>query len=145
MNTNYVYNNIKLSHDDFIFYKGLPTKDKILFLYDICLDVEESNENSDLDNDENISLNEQIDFIIKESKNENYVHVLILEELIVFSGNLESSVTETKRLFYADGFIFLRSKNVDIDSIENFKKLKDYFKIIEVHELLSFSSPVSLN
>jgi|LakMenEpi03Aug12_release.lakeMendotaPanAssembly.Ray.scaffolds.fasta_scaffold655457_3 hypothetical protein len=145
MNTNYVYNNIKLSHDDFIFYKGLPTKEKILFLYDICLDVEESNENSDLDNDENISLNEQIDFIIKESKNENYVHVLILEELIVFSGNLESSVTETKRLFYADGFIFLRSKNVDIDSIENFKKLKDYFKIIEVHELLSFSSPVSLN
>jgi hypothetical protein len=144
MNTNYVYNNIKLSHDDFIFYKGLPTKEKILFLYDICLDVEESNENSDLD-DENISLNEQIDFIIKESKNENYVHVLILEELIVFSGNLESSVTETKRLFYADGFIFLRSKNVDIDSIENFKKLKDYFKIIEVHELLSFSSPVSLN
>jgi len=145
MNTNYVYNNIKLSHDDFIFYKGLPTKEKILFLYDICLDVEESNENSDLDNDENISLNEQIDFIIKESKNENYVHVLILEELIVFSGNLESSVTETKRLFYADGFIFLRSKNVDIDSIENFKKLKDYFKIIEVHELLSFSSPISLN
>jgi hypothetical protein len=145
MNTNYVYNNIKLSHDDFIFYKGLPTKEKILFLYDICLDVEESNENSDLDNDENISLNEQIDFIIKESKNENYVHVLILEELIVFSGNLESSVTETKRLFYADGFIFLRSKNVDIDSIENFKKLKDCFKIIEVHELLSFSSPVSLN
>jgi len=145
MNTNYVYNNIKLSHDDFIFYKGLPTKEKILFLYDICLDVEESNENSDLDNDENISLNEQIDFIIKESKNENYVHVLILEELIVLSGNLESSVTETKRLFYADGFIFLRSKNVDIDSIENFKKLKDYFKIIEVHELLSFSSPVSLN
>ena len=145
MNTNYIYNNIKLSHDDFIFYKGLPTKEKILFLYDICLDVEESNENSDLDNDENISLNEQIDFIIKESKNENYVHVLILEELIVFSGNLESSVTETKRLFYADGFIFLRSKNVDIDSIENFKKLKDYFKIIEVHELLSFSSPVSLN
>jgi hypothetical protein len=144
MNTNYVYNNIKLSHDDFIFYKGLPTKEKILFLYDICLDVEESNENSDLD-DENISLNEQIDFIIKESKNENYVHVLILEELIVFSGNLKSSVTETKRLFYADGFIFLRSKNVDIDSIENFKKLKDYFKIIEVHELLSFSSPVSLN
>ena len=145
MNTNYVYNNIKLSHDDFIFYKGLPTKEKILFLYDICLDVEEPNENSDLDNDENVSLNEQIDFIIKESKNENYVHVLILEELIVFSGNLESSVTETKRLFYADGFIFLRSKNVDIDSIENFKKLKDYFKIIEVHELLSFSSPVSLN
>jgi hypothetical protein len=145
MNTNYVYNNIKLSHDDFIFYKGLPTKEKILFLYDICLDVEESNENSDLDNDENISLNEQIDFIIKESKNENYVHVLILEELIVFSGNLESSVTETKRLFYADGFIFLRSKNVDIDSIENFKKLKDCFKIIEVHELLSFSSPISLN
>jgi hypothetical protein len=145
MKENYIYNNINLSHDDFIFYKSLTTKEKILFLYDICLEVEEHNESSDVINDENVSLNEQIDFIIKESKNENYVHVLILDELIVFSGNLESSVTETKRLFYADGCIFLRSKNIDIDSIENFKKIKNHFKIIEVYELLSFSSPISLN
>jgi hypothetical protein len=145
MDTNYIYNNIKLSHDDFIFYKNLPTKEKILFLYDICLEVEDSDESHNLDKDEDSILNEQIDFIIQESKNENYVHVLILEDLIIFSGNLESSVTETKRLFYTDGCIFLKSKNFDINSIENFKKLKDHFKIIEVHELLSFSSPISLN
>lgn len=145
MSTNYIYNNIKLSHDDFIFYKSLPTKEKILFLYDICLEVEEANESSNVDKDESAILNEQIESIIKESKNESYVHVLILEDLIVFSGNLKSSIEETKRIFYTDGCIFIKCKDPNIKIPDQYKKLQTHFKIFEVHELLSFSSPISLN
>lgn len=145
MSTNYIYNNIKLSHDDFIFYKNLPTKEKILFLYDICLEVEDLNETAELDKDESSILNEQVDFIVKESKNESYVHVLILEDLIIFSGNLKSSVDETKRIFYTDGCIFIKCKDPNIVIPEQYKKLQEHFKIFEVHELLSFSSPISLN
>lgn len=139
-----VYETIILNKDDYDFFNGLTTREKILFLYDLCLEVENLEEESVVDEDE-LFTSDLLRILATESRNELYVHVLILDDIIIFSGNLEESITNTKRLFFNDGFIFTKCKLNYPDINEHVQKLSNFFKIIEVHDLISYSIPMSLN
>jgi hypothetical protein len=148
MNTTYVYDSIFLSAEDLNFYKSLTTRNQILFLYDLCLEVEPQN---DIDNIDEIKEpgcflnNNLIKSLSIESKNEIYVHVIILQDLIIFAANLEDSLQKTKNIFYNDGFIFMKSKDIILQNHKDIVTLCNFFKIVEIYDLLSITIPISLN
>lgn len=144
MNQTFIYDSILLSEEDYKFYQDLPTQNKILFLYDLCLEVEQQELNEHIDESE-IFTPKLIKELEGHSRNGLYVHVLILDEIIIFSGNNTDSVINTKKLFFSDGFIFMSCKVNYPDINEHVEKLSTFFKFIEVHDLISYSLPMSLN
>jgi hypothetical protein len=143
MNTTYVYDNIVLTKEDYDFYQNLPSKDKILFLFDLCLDVEPEQEFDDIESP--IFTNDVLKFLAQESKNESYVHVLILDGIIVFSGNLNEPIDYTKNFFFNEGYIFTRNESLNDEISDHLDILNKFFKYHQIYELLSYSLPISLN
>lgn len=147
MSATYVYDSIVLSAEDLDFFKSLPNQNKILFLYDLCLEVEQEEmfEEPEEEIPGRILNNKLIKSLEHESKNEIYVHVIILEDLIIFAGNLESSMQQSKNIFYNDGFIFTKNKDTILKNQEDILILNKFFKIVEIHDLLAITIPISLN
>jgi hypothetical protein len=142
MNELYVYDNIILSKEDFDFYQSLPNQQKILFLYDLCLSVEEDFETEINDS---VITNETLKFIANESKNELYVYVVLVNKSIIFFGNSDMALSSTKRIFFNDGYIFIKSDLRTNDINGYIEILQKFFKYHEVHDILSYSLPISLN
>jgi hypothetical protein len=142
MNELYVYDNIILSKEDFDFYQSLPNQQKILFLYDLCLSVEEDFETEINDS---VITNETLKFIANESKNELYVYVVLVNKSIIFFGNSDLTLSSTKRIFFNDGYIFIKSDLRTNDINGYIEILQKFFKYHEVHDILSYSLPISLN
>ena len=51
-----VYNSIVLNKSDYDFFSSLPNREKLLFLFDLCLEIENP---SDINNDEDLDEFEQ--------------------------------------------------------------------------------------
>ena len=145
MNELYVYDNIVLSKEDFDFYQSLPNQQKILFLYDLCLSVEEEEEDFETEVADSVITNETLKFIANESKNELYVYVVLVNKSIIFFGNSDKALSDTKRIFFNDGYIFIKSELRTKDINEYIELLQKFFKHYEVHDILSYSLPISLN
>jgi hypothetical protein len=146
MNDLFVYENIMLSKYDLQFYNDLSSKDKILFLFDLCLKVEGEQEDEEFEDIESpVFTADTLKLLSSNSKNESYVHVLILDDIIVFSGNLEDSIDYTKKMFFNEGYIFIRKDSLLNEISEHVDILKNFFKHHQIYELLSQSIPISLN
>lgn len=148
----FVYDNIFLNKDDYEFFQSLPNREKLLFLYDLCLEVEEFEE----DNEEELFEPEEgspnsfltpklLKFLEQASYDSNYVHILLLPDSLVISGNLSSTIDSTKKYLFNDGYIFTKEpfNNKFLD--KELKMLQQYFKYVEVYKLLSIIHPSSLN
>jgi hypothetical protein len=145
MNNFYVYDNIVLSKEDFDFYQSLPNQQKILFLYDLCLSVEEKEEDFETEINDSVITNETLKFIANESKNELYVYVVLVNKSIIFFGNSDMALSSAKRFFFNDGYIFIKSALHTNDINGYIEILQKFFKHYEVHDILSYSLPISLN
>ena len=148
----YVYDNIILNEADYKFFQGLPVKEKLIFLYDLCLEVENYNEEfeddyQDLDDEEEgkILPNKLLKFFDQATYDKNYVHILILPDILVISGNLQTTLDSTKKYLFNDGYIFTNDSNSYQLLNNEVKQLQTYFKYVEVYKLLSIIYPTSLN
>jgi len=147
----YVYDNIVLNELDYKFFQSLPVREKLIFLYDLCLEVENYNEEledeyEDTEEEDNKLLpNKLLKFFEQASCDRNYVHILILPDILVISGNLQTTLDSTKKYLFSEGYIFTS----DTDSYQllnnEVKQLQTYFKYVEVYKLLSIIYPSSLN
>ena len=147
----YVYDNIVLNELDYKFFQSLPVKEKLIFLYDLCLEVENHNEELEdeyedtEEEDGKILPNKLLKFFEQASCDQNYVHILILPDILVISGNLTTTLSSTKNYLFNEGYIFTS----DTDSYQllnnEVKQLQTYFKYVEVYKLLSIIYPTSLN
>lgn len=150
-NTSYVYDNIFLNEVDYKFFQSLPVKEKLIFLYDLCLEVENFNEEFEneyetIDDEEGVLLpNKLLKFLEQASYDQNYVHILMLPDALVISGNLETALESTKKYLFNDGYIFTIDNEVQHLLDKEVKQLQLYFKHVEVHKLLSIIYPTSLN
>jgi hypothetical protein len=84
-------------------------------------------------------------FLEQASYDSNYVHILLLPDSLVISGNLPSTIDSTKKYLFNDGYIFTKEpfNNKFLD--KELKMLRQYFKYVEVYKLLSIIHPSSLN
>jgi hypothetical protein len=147
----YVYDNIVLNELDYKFFQSLPVREKLIFLYDLCLEVENHNEELEDEYEDNeeedgkILPNKLLKFFEQASCDQNYVHILILPDILVISGNLTTTLSSTKNYLFNEGYIFTS----DTDSYQllnnEVKQLQTYFKYVEVYKLLSIIYPTSLN
>jgi hypothetical protein len=147
----YVYDNIVLNELDYKFFQSLPVREKLIFLYDLCLEVENHNEELEdeyedtEEEDGKILPNKLLKFFEQASCDQNYVHILILPDILVISGNLTTTLSSTKNYLFNEGYIFTS----DTDSYQllnnEVKQLQTYFKYVEVYKLLSIIYPTSLN
>jgi len=147
----YVYDNIVLNELDYKFFQSLPVREKLVFLYDLCLEVENHNEELEdeyedtEEEDGKILPNKLLKFFEQASCDQNYVHILILPDILVISGNLTTTLSSTKNYLFNEGYIFTS----DTDSYQllnnEVKQLQTYFKYVEVYKLLSIIYPTSLN
>ena len=147
----YVYDNIVLNELDYKFFQSLPVKEKLIFLYDLCLEVENHNEGLEdeyedtEEEDGKLLPNKLLKFFEQASCDQNYVHILILPDILVISGNLTTTLSSTKNYLFNEGYIF----TLDTDSYQllnnEVKQLQTYFKYVEVYKLLSIIYPTSLN
>lgn len=153
-----VYNSIVLNKSDYDFFSSLPNREKLLFLFDLCLEIENP---SDINNDEDLDEFEQeneeneevpelfskkmLKFIDENSKDPNYVHIVLLPDILVIATNNKFSMTSTKNFLFNDGYIFLTAKDknllVDIEIYE----LRKRFRHLEIFDLLEVIHPTSLN
>ena len=112
----------------------------------MCLKVEGEQEDQEFEDIESpVFTADTLKLLSSNSKNESYVHVLILDDIIVFSGNLEDSIDYTKKMFFNEGYIFLRKDSLLNEISEHVDILKNFFKYHQIYELLSQSIPISLN
>jgi hypothetical protein len=147
----YVYDNIVLNELDYKFFQSLPVKEKLIFLYDLCLEVENHDEELEdeyedtEEEDGKLLPNKLLKFFEQASCDQNYVHILILPDILVISGNLTTTLSSTKNYLFNEGYIFTS----DTDSYQllnnEVKQLQTYFKYVEVYKLLSIIYPTSLN
>jgi len=147
----YVYDNIVLNELDYKFFRSLPVREKLIFLYDLCLEVENHDEEledeyEDTEEEDNKLLpSKLLKFFEQASCDQNYVHILILPDILVISGNLTTTLSSTKNYLFSEGYIFTS----DTDSYQllnnEVKQLQTYFKYVEVYKLLSIIYPTSLN
>jgi len=147
----FVYDNIVLNKDDYDFFHSLPIREKLLFLYDLCLEVENFEEpeeeefNEERTDSKELLSKKLLGFLDQASTDPNYVHILMLPELLVVSGNTEFSVSTTKNYLYNDGYIFVTSTRTGFLLNDEVNELKKRFKYVEVLDLLSIIHPTSLN
>lgn len=148
----YVYDNINLNEADYKFFQGLSVREKLIFLYDLCLEVENYNEEFEDDYQDfaeeeegKILPNKLLKFFEQATYDKNYVHILILPDILVISGNLQTTLDSTKKYLFNDGYIFTTDNNAYQLLNNEVKQLQTYFKYVEVYKLLSIIYPTSLN
>ena len=156
--TSLVYDSIFLNEADYDFFSSLPNREKLLFLFDLCLEVEgpisidndEDLEELDYEDEEKDEVPElfskkMLKFIDENSKDPNYVHIVLLPDILVIATNNKFSMNSTKNFLFNDGYIFVTAtgKNLLLD-IE-IHELRKRFRHLEVFDLLEVIHPTSLN
>ena len=148
----FVYDNIFLTKDDYEFFQSLPNREKLLFLYDLCLEVEEFEEDfedeyleTEHDPEKGLISNKLLKVLEQSSHDIAYVHILMLPDALVISGNLQSTINSTKNYLFSDGYIFTKSLDHEHLLKDEVLKLKTCFKFVEVYKLFSIIYPTSLN
>jgi hypothetical protein len=145
----FVYETIILNKDDYDFFKGLPTREKLLFLYDLCLEVEnleDVEEDYVIDSNSTELLDKKLlTFLDQACSDPNYVHILLLPDVLILAGNTEFAIASTKTYLYSDGYIFVTSTRQGLLLDNEINEFKKRFKYVEVLDLLSIIHPGSLN
>jgi len=148
----FVYDNIVLNKDDYEFFQSLPNREKLLFLYDLCLEVEEFEDGFEEEflepeegSENNLISNKLLRVLEQSSYDPNYVHILLLPDALVISGNGISSIQSTKNYLFNDGYIFTKPPAEEHLLKNEVLKLQTCFKYVEVYRLLSIIHPTSLN